>query len=539
LLNEWARALRRPGYVLPAYFLLAIAVRLLGLSTTPTADEAYWVQRSVRFGAALARGDLDSTYRSGHPGVTVMWLGLVGIGRNQLAPFLAPKYVDVQAVELAPRYREVLTLARRAMLVAVAALLAAGIGLVWKLCGRGPALLGGTLLLLDPYLVGMTRLLHPDALLAPLMAVALLAALVFWTGRGGWRYLVLSAVMTGLAVLTKTPAVVLVPCFGFCGLVACWEQRAWRTWLHAGLAWSVGAALVVVVCWPALWLQPVARVLDVIAFVQAEGAQPHLWPNYFLGQPLSNDPGPLYYPIALLVRLGPVPLAGLAALGLLVWRRRLPLAVLGLGAFTLLFIGLMTIGAKKLDRYLLPALLVLDLLAAIGLWHLIRTRITARARLASIGLVVVVQAVVFGRASPDFIAAYNPLLGGVHGATQLVLVGWGEGLDQTAKYLNARPDAERLVVTTHYHDVLRPLFRGKTVRMAEPARLDYCVVYINMLQRDLIPPVVRAAMVFEPPEFTAYVQGEPYAWVYRVPAHLQETLPTTPSDEGAFGDEHD
>ena len=84
---------------------------------------------------------------------------------------------------------------------AAVAVVAAGlIALAVVLAGRllGPAgLLGGALVALDPYTIGMTRLLHVDALLTPLLLVALLAGLVFWLGRGGWPFLVLSAVAGG------------------------------------------------------------------------------------------------------------------------------------------------------------------------------------------------------------------------------------------------------------------------------------------------------------------------------------------------------
>ena len=57
------------------------------------------MQRSVRFGAALARGDLASTFRAGHPGVTVMWTGLVGIGPERLAPFLPERFAQYSVLE--------------------------------------------------------------------------------------------------------------------------------------------------------------------------------------------------------------------------------------------------------------------------------------------------------------------------------------------------------------------------------------------------------------------------------------------------------
>ena len=63
-------------------------------------------------------------------------------------------------------------------------MLAAGLfGLAVVLAGRllgPPGLLGGALLAADPYTVGMTRLLHVDALLTPFLLVSVLAGLIYW-----------------------------------------------------------------------------------------------------------------------------------------------------------------------------------------------------------------------------------------------------------------------------------------------------------------------------------------------------------------------
>ena len=52
------------------------------------------MQRALRFGTAVAQRDFDQTFRSGHPGVTVMWLGVLAVGPKGLAPFLAGPFPD-------------------------------------------------------------------------------------------------------------------------------------------------------------------------------------------------------------------------------------------------------------------------------------------------------------------------------------------------------------------------------------------------------------------------------------------------------------
>src|SRR5215217_3666270 len=82
--------------------LASFWLRLDGLDRVATADEGYWMRRTVRFWAALARGDPASTYRAGHPGVTVMWAGLAGIGPARLTPFLPERSIRFEPLEWAP-----------------------------------------------------------------------------------------------------------------------------------------------------------------------------------------------------------------------------------------------------------------------------------------------------------------------------------------------------------------------------------------------------------------------------------------------------
>ena len=42
-------------------------------------------------------------------------------------------------------------------------------------------------------------------------------------------------------------------------------------------------------------------------------------------------------------------------------------------------------------------------------------------------------------------------------------------------------------------------------------------MYVNAAQRGQIPSAAQAAIAAGPPEFTAIVHGEEYAWLYRSP----------------------
>jgi hypothetical protein len=531
-------------------FGISLGIRLTGLELYATTDEGYWMQRSVRFGAALARGDLTSTYRAGHPGVSVMWTGLLGIGTERLAPFLPGRYTRYDVLERDPGYLPAFGAARQAVAVVTSGLVTLAVLLAWRLLGPGPGLFGGAILVFDPYVIGMTRLLHVDALLAPLMTVSALAGLIFWLRSRRWPYLLLSAVTGGLALLTKAPAGFLPIWFGLVWLAELWRggtrPRA-RSPLPL-MAWGVVAAAVYVALFPAVWVDPVGRLVSLARFVVLVGLQPHDG-NFFLGSPVLEDPGPLYYLVAMPLRLSPLVALGIGLLVLRAPADEHGRAVGWLVLYVALFVALMTLASKKFDRYMLPAQMLLDLLAGVGLWRLaqlimrksptpgpspLRGRgetgsLLPRTRARQRGLFLLVLAVQIGllaRVWPYPIAYYNPLAGGAERARDLIMVGWGEGLEQAAGYLNGLPDAESLVVVTSYHHVVRPWFVGTTVPIAPYVRggaeglptPDYIVLYVNARQRRQISPEVEQAEATGPPVSVAEINGLPYAWVYRVPS---------------------
>ena len=530
----------RRALLLGACFGLAFLVRLVGLDVTATADEGLWMQRTLRFGAALEQGDLSGTFRIGHPGVTVMWTGLLGMGRDRARALSADRYARYDPLERAPAYAATFAAARLAIALVAAGLVTLAIGLAWRLLGAGPALLGGGLLLFDPFVVGMTRLLHVDALLGPLMTVAALAALAYWRDGGRRRDLVVSAVATGLALLTKPPALLVGPLFAALGLAAALRcHHGLRRGAAPLVLWGGLVGLTVVAGWPALWADPQRTLAGVARFVLAEGAQPHPGGVFFLGRTVAQDPGPAFYPVAFLLRLGPVPTVGLVCLLLL--RRsdgRLPTAIALVG-YVLLFVAVMSLGAKKLDRYLLPALMVADLAAGVGLWTLARQ--VGRAAPAVMAGCLAVQLGWFVAAQPYPIAAYNPLVGGTETARRVMTVGWGEGLDQAAAFLDARRGANRLVVASNYPHVVRPRFRGTTHSLTrlppQVDHVDYIIVYISTAQRGNLTPWARRVVKAAPPAFVARVHGTEYAWVFRVPAGLARPLPSDENPEDDDADE--
>jgi 4-amino-4-deoxy-L-arabinose transferase-like glycosyltransferase len=507
-----------------ALFVLALVPRLLSLDQHATADEDLTLTRSANVALALASHDWWGTYQIGHPEATVEMVVALALGPDALRPyagqFLGP---DARTAAWKPGYFDTLVQARRVMAPIHATLIVVIALLVWRLWGVLPGVLTGLLLALEPFMVAHGRILRTDALLSELLPTAMLAAVVFWSGRGGGWALALSALATGLALLTKTPALALLAAVPMAAIAAPSPQpppphsgrggiiRRLLSTAYCLLAWLVGSVVTAAVLWPAMWVRPLRAIERMAVYTEEKGGSAMDAGGFFLGSPIT-DPGPLYYVPVLLLRLGPIVL-----IGLIVWLwLRGPGARRGVGLTLAVGLGLAVVLSflpKKADRYVLPAMPFLAIVAAVGLSAL-ATHWRRPGVLMMVGGVVAGQTALLAMVWPYPIAFYDPLLGGGTTATRLISVGWGEGLDQVARSLNALPGANRLTVSSTYPEVLEAQFVGHAVDLDAYDVADYVVTYVAENQRHLTDPALDEAIAARQPIAKATIAGVPYAAVY-------------------------
>ena len=566
--TERHRGGRRDAVLGIALFFLALLPRIFGLGRFLTPDENLWIERAVGFIDALSRGDLAGTFQVGHPGVTTRWTAGIAM-LLQYLPTIAWREGQIwlaqrPITDIPDHLMDVLIATRLPTVLLFSALVVAVYFLARRLVGGETALLGAVLLALDPFGLAISRVIHHDALSTLFMTVSVLAFAV-WLQDMERRHLVASGVAAGLAFLSKATAAVLGPAVLLIGLaypLSRGRSIPWKRLVVGLLLWGIIAVVVFTVLWPAMWVDPAGTVWGVIDKATGYAASPHERDNFFMGQ-LVPDPGPLFYPVATAFRLTPVTLAGVLLSLVALWlglrcratsaERDRALWLLTFWGYVVLFTAMMTVGAKKFDRYVLPVFPFLDLLAAAG-WLVavgwvagwagrLRAGAARTKRMAerSVGQIVpgrvflpaligllVLQALSSLPAYPYYLTAYNPLLGGIGQAARVLLVGWGEGYDQVADYLNAQPDAADLNVSTWYSEqTMRYLFRGHSwdVRAdrQEPigifpwTQADYMVVYINQLQREIPNRAVLDYFQSLQPEHVVNLGGLDYAWIYRVP----------------------
>jgi 4-amino-4-deoxy-L-arabinose transferase-like glycosyltransferase len=492
-------------------FLLAFLLRLAPLGRYVTPDEPAWVYRSIRFADALAARDWAAVPSTGHPGVTTMWLGALSVSLQRL---ISPAesaahldwirrlaWLDPDNGEAFRRLAFFLPGGRIAVALTTTLGLAALYPLLTRIFDRRLALLAVGLLAFDPFLIGHSGLLHTDALLATFTLLALVTALngLHEPRRAIWW--ALSGLFTGLALLTKTPAVVLVPVVLALRVAALAgkgqgargkRQEAggkqivdrWSLVIFHSSLFILVAAATCLALYPALWANPAATLETLFAFTgrHVEMAQR---PVFFAGE-MTYNPGPLFYLAVLLFRISPVALVGLVV-GLIALRR-LPadrrFVFLTLLVFSVGFGTLMSLGGKKHDRYLLPALPPLTLAAILGLGTLVRFTKYPSAHLPiSQSLIsnspILLQAILALLFALHPLTYANPLAGGPWIARRVLDLDWGEAMGEAARWLNRQSNAEQLVAAAGSVPTFAPLFKGHSMPLDQATLADYIALPIS------------------------------------------------------------
>ncbi len=556
--------LKRDVSVSIALFFLALVPRAVGLNVFLTTDEPIWIRRSLSFFVALLERDYARTAVHYKPGVTTLWSGVLGLMADYLLQASAwpGGLADfVQAMLPAqPVSVDYLAFVRFPTVLLTSACVVGIYFFTRRLFNQGIALLSAILLALDPYYLAHSRVIHQDALMTSFMILSVSGFLVYLDRGRSWLYLIFSGVMAGLAFLTKSPSLFLGPYLGALALAIYLtrvrKQRVleWQGLVRfgGGLAlWLLIACFLFVLLWPAMWLDPLNTVAEVISKAMTRVASPYGKDNFFMGHPVS-DPGLLFYPVVTLFKLTPLTLSGLLAfLGF--WLKGLrgrqnrsltswQLYSLALVVYAVSFTLIISLGADKSDRYNLPVFPALDILAAVGLYNLagqIKSLISRRLPSAkrwpgaslwamSLLLVLTLQGGPTLAHYPYYLSYFNPLLGGGPQAARTIMVGWGNSLDEAARYLNSKEKATELRAASWYYGSFAPFFVGRSWPLSKPnlywRDVDYAVLYLNGVQRLLPNPDIVGYFRSLEPEHTVRFRGLDYAWIYKVPRPLPDVL---------------
>lgn len=455
--------------------------------------------------------------------------GIADIAWLTALPSLEP--TDVEAMR---RLAPFLPMAKVPIVVLHAACIAGMYLLLKRLLGFRAAAVAAVLIVLDPFHIALSRVLHIDGAASDFMMLSLLALLLSLYDRR--RLTLLSGALAGLAFLSKSYSLFLLP-FAALVLSAFVILRGRPLWpaIVAFFEWCLAAGVVFFLLWPAMWVDPVGTARSVLDTAFGYAAAFSATSEFFLGR-VVEDAGPLFYPVALAFRTTPLVWLGLLAFSLLAvkacvrlvfhgvraWREAVAerwFPILILLAYTCLFCLAMSLATKKFDRYMLPAILALDILAAIGLTRWV-VRLKQNAAWLLLGVALLVQGGFVLSYHPYYFTYYNPLAGGARLAPRVMPLGWGEGMDLAASYLNSKDNAEELAVATGGIPGFAPFFKGRIEPLTQRGLTtsDYTILYVSDIQQH--SPLFKQFSA-QQPEAVIRIHDIDYIWIFPNAEHTR------------------
>src|SRR3989344_3470056 len=439
---SFLRAYRLDIAIIAVIFAVALIPRISDLGTFLTADEKNWMGRSFEFVRAFHDLRFNDMLQTTHPGVTTLWVsGLAIMAKSIMAQV---SFTNTNLIYFVKTSQFSIAIVNALIIPAIYALL------VLVLRNRLLAAASALFILFDPFIVGYSRVVHVDALMGSLLTLAVLSSMLYakYLSR---PWLIASAVLSTLAILTKVPAIFIAP------------------FMLVALA--------------------------------------------------------VYHPRALL------------SLHFLKDRAKDAVVWILFGV-----VIMMTLGAKKGDRYIVPAFFALDILAAYGLvwvgslltspspsfvrrgmrWFLHLTK-GEQEGVSRGGVIIALLSTLYLlyiiiSYHPYELAYSNPFFR--DNLSQEL--GWGEGLDQVAVWLNKNhPNA---VVASWYPEELGTFTSAVVLHINAHTQnpVNYIVLYQNMFGRapdyyanDFIDEYYKK----QNPVFVVKIAGKEYAWVYEKPSY--------------------
>ncbi len=430
-------------------FVIFLFLRLnLIFQDMSNSDAVRWHTRSSDFAHALKTEDFANTYQSYHPGVTLMWLSSgVEVGLKLQAKL---QHTEYKSMENTDGYYWLDGISKIVLVGILFILLILQYKFISALFDPLVANLYVYLMAIEPYLIGINRWYHLTSLEVFLTFTSFLAFLI-WADLRIRKYIILSGMLFGLALLTKFSSLIVLPVFAavyFITLIKD-KNRILTNYLSDIFVFIVLACGLFVILFPAMWINPIAVLANLLTAGQnAAGGQ--------YSSVIYAEVNPyLYYLVVLIYKLSPITLV-LFALGLVksfVWRERLT-------TYTILYIvtslSLLVYSEQKIERYIIAFVPAIILICAVTLSRMERS-------LLVITLIISIffTTFVYAYFNPLYSGYYSPLFGGPKEAYALgIYDDSGEFYQQAAIYLNQK-GRDTVVTVPNNINSFGPYYKGK------------------------------------------------------------------------------
>lgn len=393
--------------------LLYILIRLpyLGFSNFNT-DSFKWKVRIYGFGSGVFNLNLIETVQKYHPGVTLMWIGTLSVKFYNLfyESILNTPPLDnnIDFVFSLNFFQILFIVVFQSFLVFIL------FYFLSQIYDPIKSFLIILTLTLEPFFLGITTTLHLDGLLN-LFLINFLVTFYLFLIKSDKFYLYTSAIFFGLALLTKTTALLFISVV-LISLVLRYliiEKLKYRLFLKNTFLFSLVTFFTYFIVWPGMWIDPIGTLKYVYEGVVV-GTEDHS--QIYFGN-LVNDPGAFYYLIVTFIKATIYIFPALLVVAYTQLNTTYKKYTFEIFLFlsSILYLIEISIPSKKLDRYIYTFMILLSLIIYSYIYDISKKVLIY---FISINLFFIMYL------NYDYFSYYNPLFGGVKNGINWVEPKW-------------------------------------------------------------------------------------------------------------------
>ncbi|MFZ2664533.1 MAG: glycosyltransferase family 39 protein [Patescibacteria group bacterium] len=397
-----------------------------------------WKARSYDFGTGISSGNFKNTLQKYHPGVTLMWISGVAVKINSAYSMLTNTSLSADD-NIGVIFQ--LDFMQKFLIVCVIGLVLSLVFYVLRnVFGLKYALISIFFLSFEPFYLALTRVIHLEGLVSTFMLASVVWLYYYFLSDKNYKRLIISGIFAGLALLTKTSAIFLLPFCSLSTIIFLLEKRkgdkadakkVLLMFLKTFFMWFGVLMTTFFVFWPAMWVQPLVvfkTLYEGIASVGVEGD--HI--QYYFGK-LVENPGPSFYFVVLGFRSSIYLLIGF--IGSLFVRKKLSPDLRKFMDFLLIFVFFyfiqLTLPSKKLDRYILPELVVMSLVSSMFFIWMFEKLNFKKIQIVIFMIPAILTALYL---HPEYMSYYNPMFGGIKTGVKVLEPKWLIGTSNVVKY---------------------------------------------------------------------------------------------------------
>lgn len=410
--------------VLLVLFYILIRLPYLGFSNFNT-DSFKWKTRIYDFGSGIFTLNLEQTVQKYHPGVTLLWIGTFSVKVYNFVYeniFNIPLNTNSIDLVFSLNFYQIFSL-----IVFQALLVFILFYFLSEIYDPIKSFLILIVLSTEPFFLGMTTTLHLDGLLNLFLAVFLVTIYLF-VQKSNKYYLYISAIFFGLAMLTKTTALLLLPVVFFAFLIKYFliNKMYIKECVKSSFLFLLTSFLIYFIVWPGMWFDPIGTLVYVYKGVTV-GTEDHS--QIYFGN-LVNDPGSFYYLIVTFIKatiyIFPALLVALYIQLNTTYKKYTFEIFLFLSS--ILYLIEISIPSKKLDRYIFTLLLLISMIIYSYLYDFSK-KILIYFLAFNLFFIIYLNF--------DYFSYYNPLAGGIKNGISWIEPKWVFGQKEISNYFAA------------------------------------------------------------------------------------------------------